>query len=302
MSHGADSTKSIHYALAANASIAIAKSGAAIITGSGSMAAEAIHSFADTCNQLLLLLGLKRAKLPPSPDFPLGYGRETYFWSFIVALMLFSVGGMFSVYEGWHKFQHPEALSYPLVAIGVLLFGIVAEGFSMWGCMREVDKVRDGRSYLQWFRESRQSELLVIFGEDFAALLGLVFALVAISATMVTGNPVFDAIGSMVIGILLIAVATMIGREVKAQLIGESAEPQVRADMRAFLENRAEIKQLFNLLTVQLGDRVMVAVKAEMTITESAKEMVLAINASEKAFKEEFPQTLWLFFEPDLED
>jgi cation diffusion facilitator family transporter len=154
MAHGADSTRAVVFALAANFAIAVSKYVAAFFTGSGSMLAEAVHSTADCGNQLLLLLGLKRAKRPPSPDYPMGYGKETYFWSFLVAIMLFSVGGLFSLYEGWHKLHEPEELSYPLLALGVLAFGIVAESFSMWGCLREVNKARAGRSLWQWFRES----------------------------------------------------------------------------------------------------------------------------------------------------
>src|SRR5688572_14999128 len=180
---GANSQKAVFFALGANFAIAVAKYIAAFITGSGSMLAEAVHSTADCGNQLLLLLGLKRSRRPPSPDYPLGYGKETYFWSFIVALMLFSVGGMFSLYEGWHKLHAHEEISSPLIALGVLAFGIVAESFSMWGCLREVNKVRGSRSLWQWFRSSRNAELVVIFGEDLAALLGLVFAFVAVLAT-----------------------------------------------------------------------------------------------------------------------
>ncbi|MGH8595423.1 MAG: cation diffusion facilitator family transporter, partial [Gammaproteobacteria bacterium] len=161
MAHGADSVKSILFALGANFAIAIAKFIAAAITASGAMLAEAIHSLADTGNQVLLLIGLQRARRPPTPEYPLGFGKAIYFWSFLVALILFSVGGLFSLYEGWHKLAHPEPLRAPWIAVGVLIFAIVAESISTWGCMREVNKVRRGRSILRWFRESRQSELLV---------------------------------------------------------------------------------------------------------------------------------------------
>ncbi|NIP16778.1 MAG: cation diffusion facilitator family transporter, partial [Xanthomonadales bacterium] len=153
--------KSILFALFANLSIAIAKGFAAFFTGSSAMLAEAIHSLADSGNQLLLILGLKQSKRPPSVDYPLGYGKSIYFWSFLVAMVLFSLGGLFSLYEGWHKLQHPEDLTSPMVAVGVLLFGIVVEGISLWGCLREVNKERYGRGILRWFRESRTSELVV---------------------------------------------------------------------------------------------------------------------------------------------
>ncbi|MCV6604184.1 MAG: cation diffusion facilitator family transporter, partial [Porticoccaceae bacterium] len=165
---GADPVKSIFYALFANSAIAIAKGVGAWITGSGALLAEAVHSLADCTNQGLLLFGIKRAKRPPSMEYPLGYGKEIYFWSFIVALLLFSVGGLFSIYEGLHKLHEPAPLSNPWVAVGILTFAVVAEGLSLLGCMREIDKVRAGRSYWRWFRDTRQSDLLVIFGEDLA--------------------------------------------------------------------------------------------------------------------------------------
>jgi len=302
MSHGADSVKSILFALGANLTIAAAKLAAAMITGSGTMLAESIHSLADSGNQLLLLLGIKHAKRPPSPDYPLGFGKAVYFWSFIVALMLFSVGGVYSIYEGVHKLKHPEPLNYPLVAIGVLLFSIVAESISMWGCLREVNKERNGRTLWHWFRETRQSELLVVFGEDLAALLGLGLALVAVVLAMLTGNPLYDALGSICIGALLIIIAAMIGVQVQALLIGQSVAPQQRAQMLEFLSQREEIDRVFNLLTLQLGNDVMVAVKAKMAHTPSAELLVKAINRCEVEFKKAFPQVLWSFFEPDLED
>jgi cation diffusion facilitator family transporter len=302
MSHGADSVKSIFFALGANLAIAVSKLIAAAVTGSGSMMAESIHSLADSGNQLLLLLGIKHAKRPPSPDYPLGFGKAIYFWSFIVALMLFSMGGLFSIYEGIHKLQHPEPLSYPYVAVGVLLFSILAESVSMWGCLREVNKERRGRSLRQWFRETRQSDLLVVFGEDLAALIGLCFALAAIVLTIITGNPAYDAMGSILIGALLVGVAFLIGFEVQALLIGKSVEPEQRAQMLDFFQQREEIRQVFNLLTLQLGKDVMVAVKAKMSPTDSVESLVKVINRCEAEFKRTFPDVLWSFFEPDLED
>lgn len=302
MAGKADSVKTIFYALGANFAIFVAKLVAAILTGSGSMLAEAVHSLADCGNQGLLLLGLKRAKAPPSPDFPLGFGKEIYFWSFLVALMLFSVGGMFSIYEGLHKLSHPEPLKWAWLAVGVLTFGIIAESFSMWGCVREVNKARGSQSLWRWFRESRQSELVVIFGEDLAALLGLVFALIAVLLTMVTGNPFYDAIGSIGIGVLLIVIAVFIAVEVKALLIGQGVEPRTKDAMLKLLNERAEVKQVYNLLTLQLGPDVMVAVKAEMARFLSPKDMIDDINRVEAALREAFPEVRWCFFEPDVKD
>jgi cation diffusion facilitator family transporter len=299
MSHNANSLKSIFFALGANAAIAVAKFFAALYTGSGAMMAEAIHSLADTGNQLLLLLGIRMAKKPPSPDFPLGHGKEVYFWSFIVALMLFSMGGLFSIYEGIHKLHDPEPLNAPLVALAVLLFSMAAEGVSLWGCMREVNKERQGMGIRQWFRETRKSELLVVFGEDSAALLGLSFATLAVVATMVTGNPTYDALGSIGIGVLLVAIALFIGIEVKSLLVGQGVDPTVRKEMMDFLCDQPEVDTVFNLLTLQLGEDVMVAVKAKMEPAESCDAFVENINRCESALREQFPQILWLFFEPD---
>jgi cation diffusion facilitator family transporter len=302
MSGHANSLRAIFFALGANFAIFVAKSIAAVITGSGAMLAEAVHSLADCFNQGLLLLGIRQAKRPPSDEYPLGWGRALYFWSFLVAILLFTVGGMFSIYEGLHKFEHPEPLSWPWLAIGVLSFAIVAEGFSMWGCMTEVNKVREGRSLWRWFRESRSSELLVIFGEDLAALVGLILALLAVLATMITGNPLYDALGSVAIGALLVIIAVLLAVEVKALLIGQGVEPHRRAEMLAFLEARAEIDGVLNLLTVQLGPDVMLAVKARMAPTPSSQAMVEAINAVERDLKARFTDVRWSFFEPDIAD
>ena len=302
MSDRADSLKSIFYALGANLAIAIAKLAAAVITGSGSMLAESIHSLADTINQGLLLLGIHHSKRPPTTEHPLGFGKSTYFWSFIVALMLFSTGGLFSIYEGFHKLHITGPMNRPLIAIGVLIFALIAEGLSLSGCIREVNKERSGRSFRVWFRETRQSELLVVFGEDLAALLGLTFALFAVVLTMITGNPIYDALGSITIGLLLVVVAFFIGIEVKALLIGQGVEPQEKVKMLEFLNKQDTVVRVFNIVTLQLGRDVMVAIKAEMHEQGSSKGLVEAINLCEEKFKERFPYVLWMFFEPDIMD
>lgn len=298
----ANTTKSILYALGANFAIAVAKGVAAFITSSGAMLAEAIHSLADCGNQGLLLLGMRQAKKPPSPDHPLGYGREIYFWSFIVALVLFSVGGLFSIHAGVHKLHHPEPLNSPWLAIGVLIFSIIMEGGALAGCIREINKERNGRSFYRWFRDSRRSELLVIFGEDLAALCGLVFALCAISLAMVTENSIWDAVGSIGIGVLLVIVAICIAVEIKALLIGQSAERHVENEIRAFIEGQDEVEKVFNLLTMQLGEDIMLAVKAKMVPLPSSDAVAEAINRCEAELKVKFPQVMWSFFEPDVRD
>lgn len=302
MSAKPDSIRSILYALFANLSIAIAKGAAAFWTGSGAMLAEAIHSVADSCNQLLLLFGMKQSKRPPDSDYPLGYGKSIYFWSFLVAVILFSLGGMFSIYEGVHKFSNPEPLSKPMIAVGVLIFAIIAESASLWGCMQAVNKERLNRPLRIWFRESRSSELLVVFGEDVAALLGLILALFAILASAITGDPIYDAIGTMMIGVLLVVIAFMLAVEVKALLIGQGVEPHVHKEMKNFLLEQPEVDQLYSLLTLQMGPDVMVAIKAKMHPTGTENKLINAINRVERKFHEAFPMATWLFFEPDNKD
>jgi cation diffusion facilitator family transporter len=300
VSGGADSTKAVLYALGANFAIAITKYAAAAVTGSSSMLAEAVHSTADCGNQLLLLFGLKRSKLPPTPDYPLGFGKQTYFWSFVVAIMLFSVGGMFSIYEGLHKLGEPEPVHRPFVALAVLAFGIVAESFSMWGALREVNKSRGGASLVHWFRHTRNSELVVIFGEDLAALAGLAIAFIAVLTSWLAASPAWDAIGSIAIGVLLMAVAVAVAIEVKAMLIGQGVEAPVRAQMMEFLAAQPAIEKVLDLLTLHMGADVMVAVKAKMRPQGDLDAIVDAINAIEVALKQRFPQVKWTFFEPDV--
>ncbi|MEP7298873.1 MAG: cation diffusion facilitator family transporter [Burkholderiales bacterium] len=302
MSAQADSLKSILFALGANFAIAIAKSAGAVFTGSASMLAEAIHSFADCANQALLIWGLREAKRSASAEHPLGHGRAIYFWSFIVALMLFSMGGLFSIYEGAHKLHDTEPVKYAWVAVAILAFGVAAESVSLWGALREIDKERGELTLWQWFRSSRQSELLVIFGEDVAALGGLTLALGFIALSMITGNPMWDAVGSICIGVLLVLVAMLVGVEVKALLVGQSAEPRVLARLRAFIEAQPEVAHVYSLITQQLGAEIMVAVKARMQPAASDMALIAAINTVEQRLRTEFTQVRWIFFEPDLAD
>ncbi|HEY9133544.1 MAG TPA: cation diffusion facilitator family transporter [Dyella sp.] len=302
MSGHANSLRAILLALGANFSIFVAKLIAAIVTGSGAMLAEAIHSLADCANQGLLLLGIRQAKRPPSLDYPLGWGRVMYFWSFLVAMLLFSVGGMFSIYEGVHKLSHPEPLRWPWLAVGVLAFSIVVESISMHGCLQEVNKARGKRSLLKWFRETRSSELLVIFGEDLAALLGLTLAFAAVIATILTGNLLFDAAGTIAIGVLLVIVAVAVATEVKALLVGQGVEPEQREAMIAFINERPEVEAVLNLLTLQMGPDVMVAVKARMAPAADQRSLIEAINRTEAAIRQAFPDVRWSFFEPDFAD
>ncbi len=295
-----ESPKAIFYALAANLGIAVCKFAAAAFTGSGSMFAEAIHSTADCGNQVLLLFGLKQARRPASPLHPLGAGRAIYFYSLIVALLLFFVGGVFSVYEGIHRLMAHEPLSHAYLALGVLGVSVVLETFSLMGAIREIRKTNPDKSMWRWFRETRESELLVVAGEDVAALLGLAMAFVAVLMTMITGNPMYDAFGSIGVGVLLMVIAYLVAREVKSMIIGESASPEVRREIEAYLRTRKEIRSIINLITLQWGRHVVVAVQAEMIDYESGRAMVDAINIVEADLQEIFPQVRWVFFEPDV--
>jgi cation diffusion facilitator family transporter len=292
--------RAILYALGANAGIAVTKFGAFVYTGSGAMLAEAIHSVADCANQLLLLLGMRQAKRPESEEHPLGYDRVVYFWAMMVALMLFLVGGLFSIYEGVERIRHPENVTNGKVALVVLTIAIVLEAISLMGAMREIAKVRGERPFLTWFRETRQSELMVVAGEDIAALGGLVLAFVAVLTSMLTGDPLYDSLGSVAIGILLVIVAIAIIREVKGMIVGESAEKSVRAAIEAHLRAQPEVRDVIRLITLQWGDRLVVAVQAVMDMNGSAADLVAAVNRVEESLQKAFPQAKWVFFEPEV--
>ncbi len=301
MSHQDASVKSILFALLANLGIAVTKTAAAVITGSGAMLAESIHSYADCGNQGLLFWGLKASGRKPNVEHPLGFGKEIYFWSFIVALILFTMGGCFSIYEGMHKINLHEGLTNPLVAIVVLAVSMVFEATSLYGCLTQIRKTRNQTGLWTWVRNTRQSELVVVLGEDIAALTGLTFALISVILAAVTGNTVFDAIGSIGIGVLLIVVSFFLAIKVKSLLIGQSTDDAVRTRIKTLLESRPEIEKILNLITLQLGPQIMVAIKAKMKTPASADRMIRDINACEAALKNENPDIRWVFFEPDIE-
>lgn len=296
--HG--STKAVLAALAANLGIAVSKAGAAVFTGSGSMLAEAIHSFADCINQILLLWGIKRSARPADAEHPLGYGKEMYFWSFFVVLLLFTMGGMFAIYEGWHKLHTHEGLSQPYIAIAILLLSLALEGWSTWEVLKEIKKTNPQASIMQYLSQSRKSEIIVVFGENAGAMLGLGVALAAIVLSMVTGNAMWDAVGSIIIGVLLIAVAIFIGMQIKSLIVGQGLEPSEEARVRAFLDNHADIRTVHNLLSLHMGDNVMLAIKAEFARDDmTQKELIATINQIEREIEVKFPMVQWVFFEPD---
>jgi cation diffusion facilitator family transporter len=296
------SARAILYAFLANLGIAIAKLAAALYTGSGSMLAESIHSFADSGNQVLLFVGMKQARRPPDTEHPLGYGKLSYFWSFIVALMLFSLGGLFSIYEGWHKLHEPEPLNRPWVALGVLLFAIVLETGSTLGCLREIKRLRGTNSVKQWLKTTRNAELVVVLGEDVAALIGLVIAFGFVSLASVTGDVRYDALGSIAIGVVLICVSMFIAVRIKGLIVGRSAELDLQEGIRAEIATQPGVERLLNAITLQLGPQVMLAVKVKMTPGGTLAAAIGHINQLEKRIKARFPEVAWCFVEPDLED
>ena len=301
MSHQDASRKSITFALLANLGIAITKTAAAIVKGSGAMLAESIHSYADCSNQGLLFWGLRATRKKPDQEHPLGYGKEIYFWSFMVALILFSMGGLFSIYEGIHKIGAHEGLKNPGIAIAVLAVSMAFEAASLSGCLLQIKKLRHNVPLRTWYKNSRQSELIVVLGEDTAALLGLTFAMIAVVMSVITGNPVFDAIGSIGIGILLVIISFVLAIKIKSLLIGQSTDEETTAQIKAMLESRPEIDSIINLITFQLGPQIMVAVKAKMKNTNSVNDLVLNINKCESELKKNLPAVQWIFFEPDIE-
>lgn len=296
------STSHIWQSLAANLGIAAAKGVAAFVTGSGAMLAETIHSTADCSNQLLLLLGVKRSAKPPDEHHPLGYGRALYFWSFMVALLLFTGGGVFSVYEGIHKLGHPEPVESPLVGLVVLAFSLLLEGGSTISNIRELNKRRGATPFFAYLRRTKDSDLIVIFGENSAATLGLVFAGAALGVAWTTNDGRWDAVGSILVGVVLLGVALFLAVEVKSLLLGEAAEPEIEAHAREALAARPELLQLLRIVTIQQGPgEVMVAMKVRMDPSLSATQVAEGINAFERDLKARAPAVRWCFVEPDVE-
>jgi cation diffusion facilitator family transporter len=294
--------RAILYAFLANFGIAIAKTWAAWLTGSGSMLAEAIHSYADTGNQVLLYLGLTQSQKPPDAEHPLGYGKLSYFWSFIVALLLFSLGGLFSIYEGMHKLNHPEALSQIWIAIMVLALAILLEGGSLLGCLREIRKVRGDRPFREWLKHTRNSELVVVLGEDIGAQLGLILALGFLITAWITGDPVYDAMGSICIGVILLVISVFIALRVRSLLVGRSADPEIQEAIDAIIPGQDGIDFVFNTITIQFGPDTMLAAKIKMHDGMSIEAAVASINALERELKARIPKLKWCFIEPDVAD
>jgi cation diffusion facilitator family transporter len=294
-------TRAVVAALLANTGIAAAKFVAAGISGSASMLAEGVHSLADAGNQVLLLVGGRRSRKAADETHPFGYGRERYVFAFVVAIILFSVGGMFSLYEGIHKLEAHEELNLPWIPLAVLAVSIVLESFSLRTAVIEANKARGKDSLFAFIRRAKQPELPVILLEDIAALTGLAFAFVGVSLSLVTGDVIWDAIGTIAIGVLLIGVAVILGIETKSLLVGEGA---TRADVdriRAAFESHKNVEAIIHMKTLYLGpDELMVAAKVAVPKTTKAAEIAKMINEIEVAVREAVPLARVIYIEPDI--
>lgn len=302
MSGSGDSTSHILQSLAANGVIAAAKFAGAFFTGSGAMLAEAIHSGADCGNQILLLIGVKESRRPPDARHPLGYGRNVYFWSFMVALLLFSGGGVFSIYEGVHKLsEEPHALEHVGWALGILGFSLALEGWATWGNIKELNKRRGATPFLRFLADTKDSDLVVVFGENAAAVLGLAIALVAIGYAKVTGDTRADAVGSLLVGLVLVGVAVFLAREVKSLLVGEAADPIISEAAHKLAAANACIDEVLQCITMQQGPgEVVVALKVRCAPNLTAHDLSRAINDFEAALRRQRPEAKFIFVEPDL--
>ena len=293
------SKKAILAALFANLGIAIAKFVAFLATGAASMLAESIHSLADTGNQGLLFLGGTRAKRAPSATHPFGYGRERYFWAFVVALVLFSLGALFATYEGIEKLVHPHAIDSPEWAFGVLSVAIVLESFSLRTAVREANKVRGNLGWWKFIRTSKSPELPVVLLEDIGALTGLVFALLGVTAATITDEPAFDAIGSIAIGLLLGVIAILLAIETKSLLVGEGASPEEHDAITGAIETAPNVERLIHLRTEYLGpDNLLVATKVDFS-ADADQRISIAIDELEARIRAAVPHAKLIYVEPD---
>ena len=288
-------------ALAANLGIAVIKFVAFLLTGSASMLAEAVHSVADTGNQVLLIVGRGRSIRPASDEHPFGFGRERYFYGFVVSVMLFTVGAAFSVYDGVHKILNPEEIHSPAIAFGVLALSAVLEAFSLRTGIGEANKVRGQRSWGTFIRRTKAPELPVVLLEDLAALIGLAFAFAGIALSVLTGDGRWDGVGSLGIGLLLATAAAILAIEMKSLLIGESASPEMQRMIIAALEDGPELSQVIHMRTVHMSpDSVLVAAKVAVRESDTAQQIAAGIDAAERRVREAVPIAKTIYLEPDI--
>ncbi len=303
MSAGGDGhgTKAVLAALIANAGIAVAKFVGFLITGSTSMLAESVHSVADSGNQGLLLLGGKRARRKADEEHPFGYGRERYFWAFIVALVLFSLGGAFAIFEGIEKIRHPHDVESAGVAIGILVFAVALETYSFRTAIVEANKVRGDAGWWQYIRHSKNPELPVVLLEDLGAEVGLVIALGAVTTTLITGDSIYDGIGTLSIGILLAVIAVILAIEMKSLLLGETATPKAQAAIKNGIEADAAVQRLIHLRTQHLGpDELLIGAKVAFADGLSVAELAAAVNRVEATVRAAVPEARVMYIEPDV--
>jgi cation diffusion facilitator family transporter len=299
----AGSSGEVVKSLIVNSLIASSKGVAAAITGSGAMLAETLHSFADCGNQVLLLVGIKQSKKPPDDTHPLGYGRNMYFYSFIVALLLFSGGGVFSIYEGIHKYQHPEAVGDITIAIVILVVAILLEGWATLGNIKLMNQRRGTTPFFRYLKNSKDSDLVVVFGENSAAVLGLVLALIALIVAKQTNDGRWDAIGSLAIGVVLVGVAVFLAREIKSLLVGEAADPQLVKSVHDLATAEPNIEQVVRILSIQQGPgEILVAMKLKFKDGLDTAKLVGVINDFERKLETRVPEVKWTFIEPDHAD
>ena len=298
--HGA-STGAIAAAFLANVGIAIAKFVGFVLTGSSALLAESVHSVADAGNQGLLVLGGRRARRGPTPLHPFGHGRARYFWAFVVAVVLFSLGGLFSIYEGYQKVADPHEISSPVVAFAILGVAIVFEAFALRTAVRHAQPERRGRSWWRYIRTSRSPELPVLLLEDSGALIGLVFAVTGIALALVTGNPLFDGLGTLAIGVLLVTIAIVVAIEMKSLLIGEAASPEMIQRVKAEIERGTEVRGVIHMLTQHLGpEDLLVAARVEFDPGLSVGELTSAIDAGQARVRSAVPIARVIYLEPDV--
>jgi cation diffusion facilitator family transporter len=296
-------TKHVIQSLVVNLLIVVSKGFAAFMTRSGAMLAETIHSFADCANQTLLLVGIKQSKRPADESHPFGYGMSVYFWSFMVAMLLFSIGGMFSIYEGIHKYSHPEPVKEIAWGVGILLFSICLEGYATYSNVVELNKRKGDNSFYNYLKLTKESDLIVVFGENAAAVLGLFIALIALLASYYMNDGRYDAIGSLAIGAVLIAVAIFLSIEVKSLLIGESASPEIHKTIDKMISQNNQITELINCKTIQQGPgEVLVCMKIKCISDLKSNDISLLINTFENELRAKHADVKWIYMEPDLQE
>jgi len=295
--------RAIVAALIANLGIAVTKFFAYLVSGSSSMLAESVHSLADSGNQVLLLIGGRRASRAATPQHPFGYGRERYVYAFVVSIVLFAIGGVFSIYEGIHKIQHPEAITNPAVPVTVLLIAMGLESFSLRTAVRESNRARGELSWVAFVRHAKAPELPVVLLEDVAALVGLLLALVGVVSAVITKNGVWDGVGTIAIGLLLVVIALVLGVETKSLLLGEGASPVDVESIRQALAGGVGIESVIHMKTLYLGpEELMVAAKVGVSQRATSAQVIAAIDAAERRVRDAVPVARVIYLEPDFFD